>query len=156
MSAVSRDTGSSNPRCQLGITDLSKDRKPGCSEAKTGCLGSCTIKDTRNTPPFLPASHSRFWKRIEGWRFSLQGKSKTKCKNRFAEQYAEMERSQDNFYRSEMLKHLPEQIRVLQTTSEVFTRIRPDNSLERLTECGVGLVTDQSSDFWELFVTPFK
>jgi hypothetical protein len=45
---------------------------------------------------------------------------------------------------------------VLQTTSEVFTRISPDNSLERLTECGVGLVTDQSSDFWELFVTPFK
>ena len=45
---------------------------------------------------------------------------------------------------------------VLQTTSEVFTRIDPDNSLERLTECGVGLVTDQSSDFWELFVTPFK
>jgi hypothetical protein len=45
---------------------------------------------------------------------------------------------------------------VLQTTSEVFTRISPDNSLERLTECGVGLITDQSSDFWELFVTPFK
>src|ERR1700677_1027340 len=45
---------------------------------------------------------------------------------------------------------------VLQTTSEVFTRISPDNSLERLTECGVGLVTDQSSDFRELFVTPFK
>src|SRR3984957_14950374 len=45
---------------------------------------------------------------------------------------------------------------VLQTTSEVFTRISPDNSLERLTECGVGLVTDQSSDFGELFVTPFK
>ena len=45
---------------------------------------------------------------------------------------------------------------VLQTTSEVFTRISPDNSLERLTECGVGLVTDQSSDFWKLFVTPFK
>ncbi len=45
---------------------------------------------------------------------------------------------------------------VLQTTSEVFARISPDNSLERLTECGVGLVTDQSSDFWELFVTPFE
>ncbi len=45
---------------------------------------------------------------------------------------------------------------VLQATSEVFARISPDNSLERLTECGVGLVTDQSSDFWERFVTPFK
>src|SRR5579864_5362319 len=45
---------------------------------------------------------------------------------------------------------------VLQTTSEVFTRISPDNSLERLTECGVGLIPDQSSDFWELLVTPFK
>jgi PAS domain-containing protein len=45
---------------------------------------------------------------------------------------------------------------VLQTTSEVFTRTSLHNSLERLTECGVGLVTDQSSDFWELFVTPFK
>lgn len=42
------------------------------------------------------------------------------------------------------------------TTFEVFTRVGPDNSLERLTECGVGLVTDQSSDFWELLVTPFK
>jgi len=45
---------------------------------------------------------------------------------------------------------------ILQTTSEVFTGISPDNSLERLTECGVGLVTDQSSDFWEPFVTRFK
>jgi hypothetical protein len=45
---------------------------------------------------------------------------------------------------------------VLITTFEIFTRVSPDNSLERLTECGVGLVTDQSSDFWELFVTPFK
>ena len=34
---------------------------------------------------------------MEGWRFSLKNKSKTKCKNRFAEQYAEMQRSQDNF-----------------------------------------------------------
>ncbi len=42
------------------------------------------------------------------------------------------------------------------TTFEVFTRVGPDNSLERLTERSVGLVTDQSSDFWELFVTPFK
>jgi hypothetical protein len=41
----------------------------------------------------------------------LKSKSKTKCKNRFAEQYAEMQRSQDNFYWSQMLKHLPEQIR---------------------------------------------
>jgi len=45
---------------------------------------------------------------------------------------------------------------VFKTTSEVFTRISPDNSLKRLTKCGVGPVTDQPSDFWELFVTPFK
>jgi len=45
---------------------------------------------------------------------------------------------------------------VLITTFEIFTRVGPDNSFERLTECSVGFVTDQPSDFWELFVTPFK
>ena len=45
---------------------------------------------------------------------------------------------------------------VLQTTPEVFTRISPDNSLECLAECSVGLVTDRSSDFYDLFVTLFK
>jgi len=45
---------------------------------------------------------------------------------------------------------------VLITTFEIFTRVGPNNSLERLTERSVGLVTDQSSDLWELFVTPFK
>ena len=39
------------------------------------------------------------------------------------------------------------------TTSEVFTRVSPDNSLERLTERSVGLVTDRPSDVYELFVT---
>src|ERR1039458_2050937 len=39
------------------------------------------------------------------------------------------------------------------TTFEVFTRVGPDNSLERLTERSVGLVTDQPSDVYELFVT---
>ena len=39
------------------------------------------------------------------------------------------------------------------TTFEVFTRIGPDNSLERLTERSVGLVTDRPSDVYELFVT---
>ena len=39
------------------------------------------------------------------------------------------------------------------TTFEVFTRVGPDNSLERLTERSVGLVTDRPSDVYELFVT---
>ena len=39
------------------------------------------------------------------------------------------------------------------TTFEVSTWVGPDNSLERLTERGVGLVTDQPSDVYELFVT---
>ena len=38
-------------------------------------------------------------------------------------------------------------------TFEVFTRIGPDNSLERLTERSVGLLTDQPGDIYELFVT---
>ena len=38
------------------------------------------------------------------------------------------------------------------TTFEVFTRVGPDNSLERLTERSVGLVTDRLSDVYELFV----
>jgi hypothetical protein len=38
----------------------------------------------------------------------------------------------------------------------VFTRVGPDNSLERLTERSVGLVTDQPSDVYELFVTLFE
>ena len=41
------------------------------------------------------------------------------------------------------------------TTFEVFTRVSPDNSLERLTEGSVGLVTDGASDVYELFVTLF-
>src|SRR5580658_5854167 len=36
------------------------------------------------------------------------------------------------------------------TTFEVFTWVGPDNSLERLTERSVGLVTDRSSDVYEL------
>ena len=39
------------------------------------------------------------------------------------------------------------------TTFEVFTRVGPDNSLERLTERSVGLVTDRPSNVYELFVT---
>ena len=40
----------------------------------------------------------------------------------------------------------------LKTTFEVFTRVSPDNSLERLTERSVGLVTDQPSDVDEFLV----
>jgi len=39
------------------------------------------------------------------------------------------------------------------STFDVFTRVSPDNSLERLTERSVGLVTNRSSDVYELFVT---
>jgi hypothetical protein len=39
------------------------------------------------------------------------------------------------------------------TTFEVVTWVGPDNSLERLTERSVGLVTDRPSDVYELFVT---
>ncbi len=39
------------------------------------------------------------------------------------------------------------------TTFEVFTRVGPDNSLERLTERSVRLVTDRPSNVYELFVT---
>jgi len=41
----------------------------------------------------------------------------------------------------------------IKTAFEVFTRVGPDNSLERLTERSVGLVTDRPSDVYELFVT---
>ena len=39
------------------------------------------------------------------------------------------------------------------TTFDVFTRVGPDNSLERFTERSVGLVTDRPSNVYELFVT---
>jgi hypothetical protein len=42
---------------------------------------------------------------------------------------------------------------VLITTFEVFTRVGPDNSLERLTERSVGPVTDRTGNVYELFVT---
>jgi len=42
------------------------------------------------------------------------------------------------------------------TTFEVFTRVGPDNSLERLTERSVGLVTDRPGNVYELFVTRFE
>ena len=42
------------------------------------------------------------------------------------------------------------------TTFEVFTRVSADNSLERLAERSVGLVTDQPGDVYELFVTLFE
>ena len=42
---------------------------------------------------------------------------------------------------------------VSKTTLEVFTGVGPDNSLERLTEGRVGLITDRPSNVDELFVT---
>jgi hypothetical protein len=44
----------------------------------------------------------------------------------------------------------------INTAFEVFTRAGPDDSLERLTERSVGLVTDRPSDVDELFVTLFE
>ena len=38
-------------------------------------------------------------------------------------------------------------------TFEVFTRVGTDNSLERLTERSVGLVTDRPGDVYKFFVT---
>ena len=40
-----------------------------------------------------------------------QGQEQNQVREPIAEQYAEMVRSQDNFYWSQMLKHLPEQMR---------------------------------------------
>jgi hypothetical protein len=48
---------------------------------------------------------------------------------------------------------IPGMTLVFKTTFAVFTRVGPDNSLECLTERSVGLVTDRSSDVYELFVT---
>src|SRR5271157_1957726 len=98
-----RDLQSALP---AGNNRSAEEPKPGQFGSQNWLSGQLHHKHTRNTPPCLPASHSRFWKRMEGWRSSPQIKSKTKCKNRFAEQYAE-----DNFHWSEMFKHLPEQIR---------------------------------------------
>jgi hypothetical protein len=42
---------------------------------------------------------------------------------------------------------------VVKTTFDVFTRVSPDDSLERLTERSVRLVTDRPSNVDELFVT---
>jgi hypothetical protein len=39
------------------------------------------------------------------------------------------------------------------TTLEVFTRVGAGNSLERLTERSVGLVTDRPGDVYELLIT---
>ena len=44
----------------------------------------------------------------------------------------------------------------LKTTFDVFTSVGADHSLERLTERGVGLVTDQPSDVDELLITLLK
>jgi hypothetical protein len=43
--------------------------------------------------------------------------------------------------------------RLCKTTFEVFTRVGPDNSLERLTERSIGIVTHQPSNIYELLVT---
>jgi|HubBroStandDraft_1064217.scaffolds.fasta_scaffold45794_3 hypothetical protein len=37
-----------------------EEPKPGCSEAKTGCLGSCTISTQETHHLHQPASHPRF------------------------------------------------------------------------------------------------
>ena len=42
---------------------------------------------------------------------------------------------------------------IFKASFEIFARVGPDNSLERLTELSVGLVTDQPSNVYELLVT---
>lgn len=42
------------------------------------------------------------------------------------------------------------------TAFEVFTRVSPDNSLERLTERSVGRITDRPSNVYELLVALLK
>jgi hypothetical protein len=41
----------------------------------------------------------------------FQEQEQNQVQEPIAEQYAKMERSQDNFYGSQMLKHFPEQVR---------------------------------------------
>jgi hypothetical protein len=59
--------GISSPRCQLGITELPKSRNPGLFGSQNRLSGQLHHKPTRNTPPYQPASHPRFRKRMEGW-----------------------------------------------------------------------------------------
>jgi hypothetical protein len=42
---------------------------------------------------------------------------------------------------------------IFKSTFEILTRAGPDNSLERLTERSVGLVTNRPRNVYELFVT---
>ena len=49
--------------------------------------------------------------------------------------------------------HHSDMASVLIATFEIFTRVSPNNSFERLAESGVRLVTDRPSDVYELFVT---
>jgi hypothetical protein len=53
---------------------------------------------------------------------------------------------------SKILRHSGMTV-AFKTTFEGFTRVGPDNSLERLAERSVGLVTDRPSNVYELFVT---
>ena len=53
---------------------------------------------------------------------------------------------------SKILRHSGTTV-AFKPTFEVFTRVGPDNSLECLTECSVGLVTDRPSNVDELCVT---
>jgi hypothetical protein len=59
---------------------------------------------------------------------------------------------QSESFASKIFRHFPMTL-AFKTTFEVFTRVSPNNSLERLTECSVGLVTDQASNVHVLFVT---
>jgi hypothetical protein len=56
---------------------------------------------------------------------------------------------------SKILRHSGMTV-AFKATFEVFTRVSPDNSLERLTERSVGLVTDRPGNVYELFVTLFE
>ena len=56
---------------------------------------------------------------------------------------------------SKILRHSGMAV-AFKATFEVFTRVGPDNSLERLTERSVGLITNRPSNVDELLVTLFE
>jgi hypothetical protein len=89
-----RDLESALP---TGNNRAAEEPKSGLFGSQNRLSGQLHRKYTRNIPPYLPVSHSRFRKRMEGWRFSLKSKSKPSGRT-IAEQYAEMERSQGNLY----------------------------------------------------------
>jgi hypothetical protein len=85
-----------------------EEPKRCCSEAKIGCLGSCTIS-TQETHHLISQPPTAIPETDGG--MEILSQEQNQVQEPIAEQYTEMERSQDNYYWSQMLKHLPEQVR---------------------------------------------